>query len=78
MDQIAVWLPVSSVVANNGMPFSVNQGFKLDAEFNNPISFPGVEVAVAVLAFIWIKIDQEFPLTHGVIIQQRDVRADML
>lgn len=67
---------MGGIVANDGIPFSTNQGFVLDAELNNLIPFPDVVVAIAVLTFIRIKVNQEFPLTHGMIIQQDDMRAD--
>jgi hypothetical protein len=47
------------------MPFSIDQRFELDAELNNLISLPDVVVAVAVLTFVRIKVNQEFSLTHA-------------
>ena len=69
MDEITVRLSVSGIVANNGMPFSIDQSFELDAEFQNLISFPDVMMTIAVLSFAWIQVNQEFSLTHGKIIQ---------
>jgi len=57
MDEITMWLSMRSIVANNRIPFSSNQGFELDAEFDHPTPFPDVIMTIAVLAFAWIEID---------------------
>ena len=70
MDQITVRFSVGSIIADNRMPFSINQGLELDAKLDNPLSFPNMIMTIAVLTFVGIKIDQEFSLAHKEIIQQ--------
>ena len=70
MDQVTMWFSMCGIIANYRIPFSINQSLELDAEFYNPLPFPDVIVPIAVVTFPWVKVDQEFSLSHTMIIQQ--------
>ncbi len=44
----------------------VNKCLMLNTKFGNLIASPGVEMAVAVETLRWVKVNNEFSLTHDV------------
>ena len=70
MDKVAVRFSMSTVITDNRVPFSINQGLKLNAKFNDLVSFPDMTVSITVLAIVRVQVNDEFSLTHVAIIQQ--------